>query len=35
VLDPLDDEALEAAAHDHLGTHAERLLALFGPRERR
>lgn len=34
-LDPLEDEALEAAAREHLAPHAERLLALFGPRQRR
>lgn len=34
-LDPLEDEALEAAARAHLAPHAHRLLALFGPRQRR
>lgn len=34
-LDPIEDEALEAAAREHLAAHAERLLALFGPRQRR
>ena len=32
---PLDDEKLEEACRTHLLPHAERLLALFGPRERR
>lgn len=34
-LDPLDDEALEAAVRDHLVPQVGRLLALFGPRERK
>ncbi len=34
-LDPLDDEALEGAVRDHLLPQVERLLARFGPRERK
>ena len=35
TIDPLDDEELEERVRDHLRPHAERLLALFGPRVRR
>lgn len=35
TLDLTDDEALEAVARMHLAPHAERLLALFGPRQHR
>lgn len=35
TLDPLEDEALEAAAREHLAPHVVRLLALFGPRQHR
>lgn len=35
TLDPIDDEDLESAARRHLEPHAERLLALFGPRLRK
>jgi len=33
-VDPIDDEALEAAVRHHLAPHADRLLAVFGPRQR-
>jgi hypothetical protein len=34
-LDPIDDEDLEAKSRAHLAPHVDRLLALFGPRERK
>lgn len=35
TLDPIDDEELELAVRAHVAPHAERLVALFGPRLRR